>query len=156
MAKITIPLGTLPPPNDDGSHILRFRIGSIDNNSKSRYSKLFKVLSIGQISPSTVAPRFIALTASGPFTVEWDSNITIPALPSTANLSSELYDQSFDIFIDRNGTGLQYYSRVNSNSVLINEGATTTLRVVGQLPVHPLPTSVLNNFKKFDTGVMTL
>jgi len=156
MAKITIPLGSLPPPNSDGTHILRFRIGSVDNNSKSRYSKLFKVLSIGQISPSTVNPRFTALTASGPFTVEWDSNVNIPALPATANLSSELYNQSYDIFIDRNGTGFQYYSRVNTNSVLITEGNTTTLRVIGQLPVHPVPTGVLNNFKIFDTGVMTL
>jgi hypothetical protein len=156
MAKITIPLGTLPPPNHDGTHILRFRIGSVDNNSKSRYSKLFKVLSIGQNSPSTVSPRFTALTASGPFTVEWDSNVRIPAISSSANLSSELYNQSYDIFIDRNGTGIQYYSRVNTNSVLITEGNTTTLRVVGQLPVHPVPTELINNFTIFDTGVMTL
>lgn len=51
MAKFRIPLPSLPPPNEDGNHLFRFRIASEDKTRVSAYSNLYVVKASGQVYP---------------------------------------------------------------------------------------------------------
>ncbi len=115
MAKVIIPLSQLPPPNRDGTHVVRFRIATEDKGSISEWSKLFRVESTGQKSNGLVAADLTVLTQGGPYEVKWTPYIeTIAAVSGSANLNV------YDIFVDENdGQGLKFYSRVNTNSVTV-------------------------------------
>jgi len=62
VAKVIIPLSQLPPPNRDGTHVVRFRIATEDKGSISEWSKLFRVESTGQKSNGLVAADLTVLT----------------------------------------------------------------------------------------------
>lgn len=155
MSKAIIPLSQLPPPNRDGTHIIRFRIATDDGGSVSDWSKLFRVESTGQQSSGLVAADLTVLKQGGPYEVKWTPYIeTVAAVSGSANLNV------YDIFIDEDNTGLKFYSRVNTNAVTVYSNATSQIRVYGQLPTHPSPpiTSVplKELFGVFDTGLINL
>lgn len=156
MAKVIIPLAQLPPPNRDGTHLVRFRIATDDGSSISDWSKLFRVESVGQKSNGLVAADLTVLKAGGPYEVKWTPYIeTIASVSGSANINV------YDIFVDENdGNGLKFYSRVNTNSVIVYSNTTTKIRVYGQLPTHPTPpitsTGLKELFGVFDTGLIDL
>lgn len=155
MAKIVIPFSQLPDPNILGKQVLRYRIISEDRNSFSEWSKLFTLNSAAQKNPQLVEANMTVLTAGGPYEVSWDPTIYITSL--SANFSKgEL--QPYDIFVQFGTSGsLQFYTRVTGNKVTIySETSIDKIRVLGQLPTHPLPPSLSNDFKIFDTGLVTL
>lgn len=51
LAEFRIPLKNLPPPNENGEHLFKFRITSEDGTRASAYSNLYTVESTGQIYP---------------------------------------------------------------------------------------------------------
>lgn len=156
MAKVTIPLSELPPPNRDGTHVVRFRVTTEDKGSISEWSKLFRVESTGQKSNGLVAADLTVLTEGGPYEVKWTPYIeTLASVSGSANLNV------YDIFIDEDdGQGLKFYSRVNTNAVTVYSNTTTKIRVYGQLPTHPTPpitsTVLRQRFGVFDTGLIDL
>lgn len=155
MAKIVIPFSQLPDPNIVGKQVLRYRVVSEDRNSFSEWSKLFSIDSQAQKNPQEVEVNMVALTEGGPYELSWDPTIYIPSL--SANFTKgEL--QPYDIFVQFGASAsLNYYTRVTGNKVTIYSSTSLdAIRVVGQLPTHPSPPAVSNDFKIFDTGLVSL
>lgn len=155
MAKIVVPFSQLPDPNITGDQVIRFRIISEDRNSFSQWSKLFTLDSQAQRNPQEVEVNMVALTEGGPYELSWDSSIYISSL--SANFTKgEL--QPYDIFVQFGASAsLNYYTRVTGNRVTIYSSTSLdAIRVVGQLPTHPSPPAISNDFKIFDTGVVSL
>lgn len=157
MAKFKIPLEQLPPPYKDGTQKIRFRISSEDRNSISEWSNIFSITSIGQITPTQVDARIVALKEGGPYEVSWKDDILIQ-LPSGNFVRRKISE--YDLFIKWDyDDDFKFFNRVLSNSTTIfQEEATspTSLRVHGQLPTHPFPPERLEFIQVFDTGVVIL
>lgn len=156
MAKFVIPLNQLPPPAQDGTQTLRFRVTTEDKNSISQWSTFFTLESLGQKLPDQVVSNITALTEDGPFEVVWDPNVTTTVNPHGI-VDNEL--QAYDIFVNWNNTSFSYFGRVIGNKVTLyipDSISATSVRVKGCLPVHPVPTQPLNDFQIFDTGTVSL
>lgn len=155
MAKFTIPINNLPPPNKEGFHTLRFRITTEDKNSLSQWSTLYSIESFGQIEPEQVESNITALTSDGPFEVVWNQDVST-SVNSTGVIDNEL--QAYDIFVKWNyDASFNYFGRVTGNKVTVYKNLpATSLRVIGQLPSHPIPTEPIVKFQIFDTGVVSL
>ena len=155
MAKVIIPFSQLPDPNINGDQVVRFRIASEDRNSFSEWSKLFTINSDAQKNPELVDVNMTVLTEGGPYELSWDPTIYITSL--SANFSKgEL--QPYDIFVQFGASAsLAFYGRVTGNKATVySSESLDAIRVVGQLPTHPYPPTLSNNFKIFDTGVVSL
>jgi hypothetical protein len=126
MARIKIPVEKLPPPNEDGTHIIRFRVSSEDRNSISEWSKLFQIASIGQIYPEQTT--YVVQSGSAITTITWDT----PSKYNTSELSvgasvqhnhgNEWKQHPADIFVSFTGSGsanLVYWGRSDDNSFTI-------------------------------------
>lgn len=76
MAKFTIPLPSLPPPNEEGNHLFRFRIASEDKTRVSAYSNLYVIKATGQVYPnvSNVEGQNYKITkgAGAATTIAWE------------------------------------------------------------------------------------
>lgn len=155
MAKFTIPINNLPPPNKEGFHTLRFRITTEDKNSLSQWSTLYSIESFGQIEPEQVESNITALTSDGPFEVVWNQDVST-SVNSQGVVDNEL--QAYDIFVKWNyDASFNYFGRVTGNKVTVYKNLpATSLRVIGQLPSHPIPTEPIVKFQIFDTGVVSL
>jgi hypothetical protein len=155
MPKFIIPINKLPPPAQDGTQNLRFRITTDDKNSLSQWSTIFTVESVGQKDPDQVESNITALTAEGPFEVVWNPNVST-SVNTHGIVDNEL--QAYDIFTKWNyDADFNYFGRVTGNKVTIYKPLpATSLRVVGQLPSHPVPTETIAMFQIFDTGVVPL
>jgi len=155
MAKFTIPINNLPPPNKEGFHTLRFRITTEDKNSLSQWSTLYSIESFGQIEPEQVESNITALTSDGPFEVVWNQDVST-SVNSQGVVDNEL--QAYDIFVKWNyDASFNYFGRVTGNKVTVYKNLpATSLRVIGQLPSHPIPTEPIIKFQIFDTGVVSL
>ena len=155
MAKFTIPINNLPPPNKEGFHTLRFRITTEDKNSLSQWSTLYSVESFGQVEPEQVESNITALTSDGPFEVVWNQDVST-SVNSHGVVDNEL--QAYDIFVKWNyDASFNYFGRVTGNKVTVYKNLpATSLRVIGQLPSHPIPTEPIVKFQIFDTGVVSL
>ena len=155
MAKFTIPINNLPPPNKEGFHTLRFRITTEDKNSLSQWSTLYSIESFGQIEPEQVESNITALTSDGPFEVVWNQDVST-SVNSHGVVDNEL--QAYDIFVKWNyDASFNYFGRVTGNKVTVYKNLpATSLRVIGQLPSHPIPTEPIIKFQIFDTGVVSL
>lgn len=155
MAKFIIPLDKLPPPYKTGDHYLRFRVTTEDKNSISQWSQIFNVLSVGQISPTQVGARVVALEEGGPYEVSWREDISVE-LPSGSIVKRNINE--YDIFVKWNyDADFKFYGRVLGNTVRIfeeNDQTPTSLRVSGQLTTHPLPPQKTESIQVFDTGVI--
>jgi hypothetical protein len=154
MAKFTIPLKNLPPPDKNGNHLLRFRVTTEDRNSISEWSKIFKVESLGQIDPEQVESNVTALTENGPFEITWKGDVitSVSSEVSTVNES-----QQYDIFVKWDIDPFYYFGRVTGNKVVVyKEPTASSMRVVGHLPVHPAPEQSSVRFQIFDTGTVVL
>jgi len=154
MAKFTIPLKNLPPPDKNGDHLLRFRVTTEDRNSISAWSKIFKVESLGQINPEQVESNVTALTENGPFEVTWKGDVitSVSSEVSTVNES-----QQYDIFVKWDSDPFYYFGRVTGNRVVIYKDPTaSSMRVIGQLPSHPAPEETSVKFQIFDTSTVVL
>lgn len=75
MAKYRIPLSELPPPNEDGNHIFRFRVVSEDKIRYSEYSNLYIIQSSGQVFPETKteAQYRLSRNSASVFSLTWDA-----------------------------------------------------------------------------------
>lgn len=83
MAKFVIPLSSLPPPNEDGNHLFRFRIASEDKTRTSPYSNLYVVKADGQIFPRSGSSfKVLKGTATTPTTIAWE-------MPTSYNFGSQ-------------------------------------------------------------------
>jgi hypothetical protein len=155
MPKFIIPINKLPPPSQDGTQNLRFRITTDDKNSLSQWSTIFSVESVGQIDPDQVESNITALTADGPFEVVWNPNVST-SVNAHGIVDNEL--QAYDIFTKWSyDANFNYFGRVTGNKVTIYKPLpATSLRVIGQLPSHPIPTETIVRFQIFDTGVVPL
>ena len=155
MAKFIIPINKLPPPAQDGTQNLRFRITTDDKNSLSQWSTIFYLESFGQKDPDQVESNVTAWTEDGPFEVVWNQNVST-SVNSSGVVDNEL--QSYDIFVKWNyDADFNYFGRVTGNKVTLYKPLpATSLRVIGQLPSHPVPTEPIVMFQIFDTGVVPL
>jgi hypothetical protein len=155
MAKFIIPINKLPPPAQDGTQNLRFRITTDDKNSLSQWSTIFYLESFGQKDPEQVESNVTALTEDGPFEVVWNQNV-FTSVNSQGVVDNEL--QAYDIFVKWNyDADFNYFGRVTGNKVTLYKPLpATSLRVIGQLPSHPVPTEPIVMFQIFDTGVVPL
>jgi hypothetical protein len=154
MAKIIIPVKDLPPPKHNGDHVFRFRIITKDNNNTSEWSKLFNVESLGQSDPDQVESNIIALTEEGPFEITWQGDVITSVSPSASPINES---QQYDIFVQWDSDPFYYFGRVTANTIIIyKKPEASFLRVIGQLPVHPLPTETIVKFQIFDTGTVPL
>jgi hypothetical protein len=154
MAKFVVPLKNLPPPDYNGNHTLRFRVSTEDRNNISEWSKLFRVESLGQSDPDQVESNVTALTEEGPFEVTWKGDVITSVSPETSTINES---QQYDIFVKWDSDPFYYFGRVTGNRVVIyKEPTASSMRVIGQLPTHPLPTETIVKFQIFDTGVVSL
>lgn len=155
MAKFIIPIKDLPAPDKEGFHTLRFRITTEDKNSLSQWSTLYSVESFGQIEPEQVESNITALTEDGPFEVAWNQNVST-SLNLNGIVDNEL--QAYDIFVKWNyNANFNYFGRVTGNKVTIYKTLpATSLRIIGQIPSHPVPAEPIVKFQIFDTGVVPL
>lgn len=159
MAKFTIPVEQLGPPNENGDQLFRFRILSQDRNRISPYSTLYVIKSSGQIYPLSSVVR--TLVSSSVINVYWDTpsiyNINASAIGASVlhNHESEWKIHDADLFISWNGSSYQYLGRSKDNSFsIVIAQPYTTARIVGQVANYP-PTK-LDIFKIFDTGTINL
>jgi hypothetical protein len=155
VAKFIIPINKLPAPSQDGTQNLRFRITTDDKNSLSQWSTIFSLESVGQKDPEQVESNLTALTEDGPFEIVWNPNVST-SVNSHGIVDNEL--QAYDIFVKWNyDANFSYFGRVTGNKVTIYKPLpATSLRVLGQLPSHPVPTEPIVMFQIFDTGVVSL
>ena len=159
MAKFTVPVEQLGPPNENGDQLFRFRIISQDRNRFSQYSTLYVIKSDGQIYPLQSTPRYIV--SSSVINVYWDTpsiyNIGASAFGASVlhNHGTDWKIHDADIFVSWNGGSYEYVGRSKDNGfAIVIQGSKTTARVVGQVANYP--PKKLDIFKIFDTGTITL
>jgi len=126
MARIRVPVEKLPPPNKDGTHLLRFRVSSEDRNSISEWSKLFQIKSTGQIYPESSI--YTVQSSSAIVTITWDTpskyNISASAIGASVqhNHGNEWKQHPSDIFVSFNNSvnsTFVYWGRTGDNSFSI-------------------------------------
>lgn len=158
MAKFRIPLENLPAPYKDGTHAIRFRIASEDRNSFSEWSPIFVKESIGQINPTQVNARIVALQEDGPYEISWKNETDILLENSQTTLRRNI--PQFDLFIKWDyDADFKFFARISGTNAVIyeeDEESPTSLRIVGQLPTHPFPPEKIEAIQVFDTGVVVL
>ena len=159
MAKFTIPVEQLPPPDADGNHIFRFRILSEDRNRQSEYSTLFVIESKGQVYPLQTTPEVVS--AGSVVNVYWDVpsyyNVGASAVGASVlhNHESEWKIHPSDIFVSWDGGTYEYFGRtIDSNIGVIKRQGASTLKVRGQVANYP-PT-VSDKFKYFETDTISV
>jgi len=155
MAKVIIPLGKLPFPGKEGRHKVRFRITTKDYNEISDWSPVIILESVGQKNAASVEYNLTVMSEIGPYEVNWDPEIYIPSLQQDTS-KKEL--QNYDIFVQLGSTStLQFYNRVVGNTATIYHSVPIDqIRVVCQLPTYPFPPTYKQEFKIFDTGLVTI
>ncbi len=132
MGKFKIPLSNLPPPNEDGNHIFRFRVTSEDKVQVSEYSTLYVIQSSGQVFPDKKESdkyRIIKSSAST-ITVTWEapSKYNIGALAQT-----------------------QYNSNLGVNGIIMQSASATSINISGIVPNIYLKESITLGAVKFET-----
>lgn len=159
MAKFTIPVEQLPPPNEDGTHVFRFRIISEDRNRQSEYSTLYTIESKGQIYPLQETAEVVS--AGSVVNVYWEVpsyyNVGASAVGASVlhNHESEWKIHPSDIFVSWDGGTYEYFGRtVDSNIGVIKRQGASTLKVRGQVANYP-PT-VSDKFKYFETDTISI
>lgn len=159
MAKFTIPVEKLGPPNAEGQQLFRFRIISTDRNRYSQYSTLFAIDSTGQIYPqlSSACATYI----NNILNVYWDTpsiyNVGASAFGASVlhNHGTDWKVHDADIFVSWDGATFEYQGRSKDNSfAIIKSNAATTARIIGQVANYPPTRSDI--FKIFDTGVISV
>lgn len=159
MAKFTVPVEHLPPPNADGNHLFRFRIVSEDRNRLSQYSTLYVISSKGQTYPLQTTAQ-LSQSASV-VNVYWETpsiyNIGASAVGASVlhNHQSEWKIHPSDIFISWDSGSFEYFGRSNDSEIaIIKRPGAATIRVIGQAANYPPTRS--DRFKIFDTGTVSL
>jgi hypothetical protein len=126
MPKIKIPVEKLPPPNEYGSHVIRFRVSSEDRNSISEWSRLFQIQSIGQIYPQE--STYVVQANSSITTITWDTpsvyNLSSSAIGASVqhNHGNEWKQHPADIFVSFNESSEEnfvYWGRSSDNTFSI-------------------------------------
>jgi hypothetical protein len=127
MARIKIPVEKLPPPNEDGTHIIRFRVSSEDRNSVSEWSKLFQISSTGQIYP--IESDYVVKSGFDLTSITWDTpsiyNLSASASGASVqhNHGNEWKQHGADIFVSFTNSGsanFVYWGRSSDNSFSIS------------------------------------
>jgi hypothetical protein len=144
MPRFIVPVENLPPPDNKGNHLFRFRIVSEDQNRISQYSTLYTISSKGQIYP--LESNAVAEIASGGsvINVTWDTpsiyNVGASAVGASVqhNHEGEWKVHDSDIYVKWLGAGLpntfEYFgrSRDNSASIIRNFSASAVV-IVGDV-----------------------
>lgn len=125
MAKVIIPVKDLPPPKSNGYHFFRFRAITKDNNNTSQWSKLYRILSSGQIYPEN--KTIYITTSSAAIQANWETPNTYSDTVVHNHDDTEKNRHDADIFIAFNVSGsvstetssYVYYSRTKENSIRI-------------------------------------
>lgn len=129
MARIRIPVEKLPPPTQDGTHVIRFRVSSEDRNSISEWSKLFQIASTGQIYPEETA--YAIQAGSAVTTITWDTpsryNISASAVGASVqhNHGNEWKQHPADIFVT-------FDSSASANFIYWGRSSDSTFSIIPQ------------------------
>lgn len=125
MGKFKIPLSSLPPPNEDGNHIFRFRVTSEDKVRVSEYSTLYVVQSSGQVFPETkdVSKYRIAQGSGSTITVTWEA----PEKYNLGNLAQTEYNLNLAV-----------------QQIIMSSGSTTTININEIVPNIYLSSTISN------------
>ena len=175
MPKVRIPVEELPAPNEDGTHLIRFRVSSEDRNSISEWSKLFQIESIGQVYPQSSVYSLQA--GSNVFNISWDTPSYYNVSPSGIGASvlhnhgNEWKQHDADVFISINNSASSnfvYWWRSSDNTFTIilqqyinqYEPEITAediddIRIIVQVASKP-PHVVNPLFTFVDTGIVAL
>lgn len=132
MGKFRIPLSNLPPPNEDGNHIFRFRITSEDKVRVSEYSTLYVIQSNGQVFPDkkNSSKYRIATTSGSTITVTWEA-------PTKYNIGTLAQSQ--------------YNSSLGVDGIIMQSGSATNINIAGIIPNIYLLNTLSFGSTKFDT-----
>jgi hypothetical protein len=162
MPKFRVPVEQLPPPYINGEHTIRFRIITEDRNSRSEWSPLFSVLSLGQIYP--LEAEYSVQVSPEVVNVYWETpsiyNVTLesPTASIAHNHESEWKVHDSDIFVkfnDEISEDFIYWGRSKDSSFsIVPLSGATTIRIVVQVASHPPKREDL--FKFLDTGILSL
>ena len=152
MAKFIVPLHELPYPMSDGTQKFRFRIITEDRNVVSYWSPIFKIVNQSQLVP--LIPSFAASAV-------YDSRTDSVSLNLATNQITDDYTEyldNYDIFVNWDDAGYQFYNRMNANGINIPSSGNATLRIKGQYPSQyidnqPVETNLL---KVFETSSLSL
>lgn len=144
MPRFVVPVEDLPPPNENGDHLFRFRIISEDQNRVSEYSTLFTIKSTGQIHPLE-SEAVAEITGSGSvINLTWETpslyNVGASAVGASVlhNHGVDWKVHDSDIFVKWIGDDLpdefEYYGRSRDNviGIIINQSASAAL-IVGDV-----------------------
>lgn len=159
MPRFIIPVEKLPPPNDEGNHVFRFRILSEDRNRQSEYSTLFVVESKGQIYPLQTTAEIVS--SGSVTTVYWETpsiyNTGASAVGASVlhNHESEWRIHPSDIFVSWDDGSYEYFGRsIDSSIGIIKRPGSTTLKVRGQVANYPPVVS--DKFLIFETDTISV
>lgn len=159
MAKFVIPVEQLPPPNDDGNHVFRFRVVSEDRNRQSEYSTLYVIESKGQIYPLQTSAEIIS--SGSVISVYWDTpsyyNVGASAIGASVlhTHESEWRLHPSDVFVSWDDGEYEYFGRTNDSNIgVIRRPGASTLKIRGQVANYPPKVSDI--FKIFETDTISL
>lgn len=144
MARVTIPVESLPPPGAEGKHKIRFRITTKDYNEISEWSPVFILESVGQTATSSAAYSYNVITPTS-----GNKNINLTWEDVHYNIDNALHD----IFAQwSTSDNFQYLGRFlgNSVNVIIPSSASAGIFKV-QLPSYPMPPDEDDIFKILET-----
>jgi hypothetical protein len=152
MAKFIVPLHELPYPMSDGTQKFRFRIITEDRNVVSYWSPIFKI-----VNNSQVVPAIPSFSASAIYDNRTDSVSVSLATNQVTDDYTEYLD-NYDIFVNWDSSGYNFYNRMNANGINIPSSGSATVRIKGQYPSQyidnlPVETSIL---KVFETSNLSL
>ena len=139
MAKFIVPLHQLPPAMSDGTQKFRFRIITEDRNVISYWSPIFKIINSNQIKP--FIPSF---SASAIYDNRTDSISISLATDGITDDYTEFLD-NYDIFVNWDNTGYEFYNRMNANGISIANQGTSTVSIKGQYPSQYVDNQAVEN-----------
>jgi hypothetical protein len=152
MAKFIVPLHELPYPMSDGTQKFRFRIITEDRNVVSYWSPIFKIVNTNQLEP--LIPSFAASAI-------YDSRTDSVSISLATNQVTDDYTEyldNYDIFVNWDSAGYEFYNRMNANGINIPSSGSATVIVKGQYPSQYVDNSPVENLKLevFKTSTLSL
>ena len=141
MSKFVIPVEKLPPPDEFGNHLVRFRLVSNDKNSFSQWSTIYKVKSLGQWRPTTSTVKSVNDSTNNILSLTWDTPTVynVGGTTITHNHSQNYKQHPTDIFIQWNGSGYyEFHDRVNTDttSIITTGHIGHTAKIIGIISVY--------------------
>lgn len=157
MSKVRIPVEILPPPNENGDHILQFRVVSQDRNRTSEWSNLYILKSIGQYRPlesdydiSTASVYSGSVFVAKQVNLVWETptiynySASLSSASIAHNHTQQYKQHDTDIFIKWNPSSsasyYEFHERISTDSTTIRVPAgKTSIEIVAAVATHNIP-----------------